>query len=130
MPPLLIARTGELCAIRTPGYAIEKSVDMVSVPQALPSLSRGRVPQPDGIVQPATGQQSPIGTPRHPKHQGAMAAQQPGWRQAVHPPDRHQHIRASTGELRAIRTPGDLVERDRVALQNVDTLPTLHFPHP
>src|SRR5258708_5569021 len=47
-----------------------------------------------------------------------MAAQQPGWGQALHLPDGHQRIRACTGELSTIRTPGDLVERDRVALHD------------
>ncbi len=59
-----------------------------------------------------------------------MATQQPGWRQALHIPDGHQCIRACTGELGAIRTPGDVVERDGVALHDVYTLPPLHVPHP
>src|SRR5712692_8867282 len=59
-----------------------------------------------------------------------MAAQQPGWGQALHLPDGHQRIRACTGELSTIRTPGDVVERDRVALHDVYTLPPLHLPHP
>ena len=103
---------------------------MVRVLQDLPGLSRGRVPQPDGIVQPATGQKPPIRTPRHTIHEGAMAAQQPEWLQAIHIPDGHQRIRASTGELSAVRTPGDVVERDRIALHEVYTLPPLHVPHP
>src|SRR5713226_7375737 len=47
---LLIARTGQKLPIRTPRHAIEEGVDVVRVPQNLPSFSRGRVPQPDGIV--------------------------------------------------------------------------------
>ena len=45
--------------------------------QDLPCFSRGRIPQPDGIVQPATGQQPPIWTPRHPTHEGAVTAHVP-----------------------------------------------------
>src|SRR5260221_82627 len=48
--PLLIARTGQKLPIRTPRYTIEEGVDVVRVPQNLPSFSRGRVPQPGGIV--------------------------------------------------------------------------------
>src|SRR5258708_5569019 len=59
-----------------------------------------------------------------------MAAQQPGWGQALHLPDGHQRMRACTGELSTIRSPGDVVERDRVALHDVYTLPPLHLPHP
>ena len=103
---------------------------MVRVLQDLRSFSRGHVPHPDGIVQPAAGQKPPIGTPRYPKHDEVMAAQQPGWGQARHIPDGHQRIRASAGDLAAIRTPGHVVERDRVALHDVDTLPPLHVPHP
>src|SRR5439155_15271460 len=82
--PLLIARTGQLRSIRTPRYPIEEGVDVVMVLQDLPCFSRGRVPQPDGIVQPATDQQPAIWTPRHPTHEGAMTAQQPGWGQTFH----------------------------------------------
>ncbi len=56
-----------------------------------------------------------------------MAEQQPGWHQALPIPDSHQRIRASTGEPGAIGTPGHVIERDRVALQDVGTLPTLYL---
>src|SRR6266849_1667738 len=128
--PLLIARTGQKLSIRTPRHAIEAGVDVVGVPQELHSGSRGRVLHPDGIVLSATGQKPPIGTPRHPMHDPAMAAQQPGWRRALHIPESHQCIRARTGEPGASGTPGHVVERDRVALHDVYTLPTLHVPQP
>ena len=97
----MIARTGQKLPIWTPRHAIEEGVDVVRVSQNLPSFSRGRVPQPDGIVQPATGQKPAIRTPRHPKHEGAMASQQPGRGQAIQIPDGHQRIRACTGEPNA-----------------------------
>ena len=59
-----------------------------------------------------------------------MAAQHSGRRQALHIPAGHQRIRACTGELCAIGTPGHVVERDRVALHDTRTLPMLHVPHP
>src|SRR5579864_4126376 len=57
-----------------------------------------------------------------------MAAQSPGRRQALHIPDGHQQIRADTGELAASGTPGDVVEQDRVALHDLQTLPTCDIP--
>src|SRR2546426_490032 len=54
VPPLLIARSGKWGAIGTPRHTIEEGVVVVRVLQDLPSLSGSRVPQPDGIVQPAT----------------------------------------------------------------------------
>src|SRR5205823_5859729 len=70
-----------------------------------------------------------IGTPSHPKHSPAMAAQQPGLGPADNIPDDHQQIRASTGEQPPIGTPIESVQRDSVAGHNTHTLPTRNAPH-
>src|SRR6266849_5440665 len=71
---LLIARTGQKLSIRTPRHAIEGGVDVLGVPQELPSLARGCVRHPDHIVPPTTGKQLTIRTPRHPIHDPALPA--------------------------------------------------------
>src|SRR5579864_7037861 len=101
---------------------------MVGVPERLHTGSCARVPHPDGIIIPATGEPPPIRTPRHPIDDPAMAAQSPGRSPALHIPDGHQPIRARAGELAAIGTPGDVVERNRVALHDLQTLPTCNIP--
>src|SRR5260370_1362189 len=55
LSPPLLARTGPKPPLRPPPHPLEEGVDVVRAPQDPPSLSRGRVPHPDGIVQPATG---------------------------------------------------------------------------
>src|SRR2546423_4369134 len=63
-----------------------------------------------------------------------MSAQHSEWRSPAvrHPtiriPDSDQCIRASTGHLRAIGTPVDVVERGRVALYDAQALSTCHVP--
>ena len=126
-----IAPTGQELPIWTPRHAVEEGVGVVGILQDLHTGPRGRVPEPDGIVPPTTGQEPPIRTPRHPtKHSPAMAAQHPGWHLVGYIPDGHQRIRACTGELRAIGTPGNVVERDRVALDDAHALSALDVPHP
>jgi hypothetical protein len=101
----LIASAGQQPPVRAPRHPIEVVVDMIKVPQEMHTGSRGRVPQSNGIVPRATGKQPPIGTPRQPMHDPAMAAQHPGRLLVGHLPDRHEHIRAATGAVDAIRTP-------------------------
>src|SRR5258708_1982967 len=99
------------------------------IAHTLAGLSRVRVPPPDGNFPPPTGKEPPIRTPRYPLHQPTIAALPPWRRPALPLPDGHQGIRACTGEPAAIGTPGHIVERDRIALQDVDTLPIGHIPY-
>src|SRR5258708_13233276 len=59
-----------------------------------------------------------------------MAAQHAGRPRTGHLPDGHHAIRAATGQPGAVRTPGDVEEGGRVALQDPHALPTLHVPQP
>src|SRR6266567_2252088 len=127
--PMHIAPAGKPPPIWTPGHAPEDVVWVVGVPLNLDTGPGGRVPQPDGIVPPATGQGLPIRTPCHSLHAQAMSAQHPGRRRAGHLPDDHQPIRAGTGESFAIRTPCHVVEADRVPLHETRALPMCHVPH-
>ncbi len=45
--PALVAPTCQKLSIRTPRYAIEKGVDVVTVPQELYTGARARIPHPD-----------------------------------------------------------------------------------
>src|SRR5438876_12292346 len=58
-----------------------------------------------------------------------MAAYALGRRSDRHPPDAHQLIRACTCKLGAIRTPGHVVQPERVPLHDTHALPTCHVPH-
>src|SRR5207248_253081 len=88
-----------------------------------------RFPQSDGIVPPATGQDLPMRAPGHSLHGQAMSAQYPG-RPIGHIPDGHERIRAYTGYLCAIRTPGHVVEAILVTLHNTHDLPMCYVPYP
>src|SRR6266566_8359341 len=127
---LPIVSTSQPLSVRTPRDAIEGGVGVVGVPHHVHAGSCGRVPYLDGIIQSTTRQPPPIGTPFHPKHEVAMALEQSGWCQVLHIPDGHQAIRATAGELSASGTPGEVIERDRVALQDLLTLSPFRFPHP
>ena len=59
-----------------------------------------------------------------------MALKQSGWCQVLHVPDGHKAIRATTGELCPISVPGHVIERDRVALDDLLTLSTFRVPQP
>jgi hypothetical protein len=126
--PLGTTARGQLRPIGAPGHIIEECVGIVGVPHELPTGSCDRVPQADGIVPPATGQPPSIRTPFHSFHGSAMAAQQPGWSDALRIPDGHQHIRACTGKLRAIGTPGHRVYPVRVSHKCLGHASTRHLP--
>src|SRR2546427_703412 len=84
------------------------------------------------IIAPAD-QARAIGTPRDTVHAPAMAAQPPGRRPPSSPghlPDGDQRIRAATDQLRAVWTPGEVVEGGRVALHNTQALFTGDLPEP
>src|SRR5258708_32264240 len=128
--PTKRARTGQKLSIGTPRHTKDQGVNVVGVLQGLYASACGRVPYPDGIVPPATGQHLPIGAPRHPLPNPAMPAQHSGERLTLHIPHSHECIGSCTGDSFAIGTPGDIVERDRIALQPGYTQPTLDVPEP
>src|SRR5260221_12225815 len=121
---------GQLLSIGTPGHAVKDGLGVVEVAEDLHTGAGSWVPQPDGIVPPATGQPAPIGTPRDAVHIPAMSAQHPGRRPTGHLPDGHQRIHAATDQLGAVRTPGYIVEGGGVALHDPQRLATLHVPQP
>src|SRR5438094_288015 len=51
----IIASTDHPRAVRTPGHCEEDGVGVVGVLVPLYAGTRGRIPQPDGIIPPATG---------------------------------------------------------------------------
>src|SRR6266700_4183559 len=108
------ATTGKPAAIWTPHHGMEGVVGVVGVLEDLETGPGGWVPQPNGMVPPATGKILPIWTPSHSLHGQAMSVRYPGRRAVGHLPDGHQPIRACTGEPFAIRTPGHVVEADRM----------------
>src|SRR6266480_6037614 len=116
-----------MLAIGTPGQAPEEGVGVVAVPDDLGTAPGGRLPEPDGIIPSGTGQPAPLRTPCHAVDIPAMAAQHPGWRpppSSGHIPDGDQRIRAGTRHLRAVWTPGEVVEGGHRALHDPHTLPT------
>src|SRR6266581_1281106 len=112
--PIQIAPTGKPAPIWTPSHGMEGVVGVVGVLEDLETGPGGWVPQPNGMVPPATGKILPIWTPSHSLHGQAMSVRYPGRRAVGHLPDGHQPIRACTGEPFAIRTPGHVVEADRM----------------
>ena len=105
------------------------SVIVIRVPQRLEAGSRGGIPNPNDIDPPADGQETAVGAPRHPVQDPAKAVKHLLQPLFSHIPDGHQRIRADRGEPGAIRAPGEIVERGRVALQDAHTLTTLCLPH-
>src|SRR5260370_8930907 len=69
------APTGQQLPIWTPRHTIEEGVGVVRILKDLRTGSRVRVPEPDGIVPPSAGQQSPIRTPCYPLHDPVMSMQ-------------------------------------------------------
>src|SRR2546421_2626085 len=53
--PLQIGSASQLLPVRTPGHCEEDGVGVVGVLVPLYAGTRGRIPQPDGIIPPATG---------------------------------------------------------------------------
>src|SRR5260221_5376782 len=124
---------GQPLPIGTPGHAEEEGLGVVEVPDDLDTVPGGWVPQPNGIIPPGTCQQASIRTPRDAEDGPAMPTQQPGLRRPSSPchlPEAYHGIPACTGELGAVRTPVDVVEGGRVALQDAQRLATLHLPQP
>src|SRR2546429_665744 len=52
---LQIGSASQLLPVRTPGHCEEDGVGVVGVLVPLYAGTRGRIPQPDGIIPPATG---------------------------------------------------------------------------
>src|SRR6266852_32395 len=128
-----IAPAGQQTAIWTPVHALEDGVGSVRIPKQLQTSTRGRIPQPDGIVPPTAGQQLPVRTPRDPMHGPTMSTQHFGRHPASSPdrvPHGHQRICSPTDQLRATRTPVDVIEGDRIALDDAHALSAFHVPHP
>src|SRR5260370_14975494 len=71
---------GQPLPIGTPGHAIEEGLGVVQVPDDLDTTPGGWVPQPNGIIPPATGQQAAIRTPRDPVYAPAMPTPHPSRR--------------------------------------------------
>src|SRR5437660_741535 len=97
--------------------------------QALPAVHIPQEHLSPALAPASTGERAAIGTPSHCVHRPAMPAQHPG-HPVGHLPEGHEHIRVCTGDLGAIRTPGHVVEADRVTLYDTYALLTCYIPHP
>src|SRR2546428_13952018 len=122
-----ISSAGQKPPIRTPRDAIEDGVDVVGVLKERHPGSCARVPQPDDVFPRATGQPAPIGAPADLIDDCVMATQQPGRRSSTHYrtislPDGDQSICTATDQPRAIRTPVDVEEGGRIALDDAFAL--------
>ncbi len=62
---MLRGSAGQQLPVWTPRHAIEEGVSRVGVPNDLDTGARGRVPEPDGTLPPATGEPAAIRTPSH-----------------------------------------------------------------
>src|SRR6266567_3836044 len=116
--------------IRTPRHTTDPGWLRTAHP---PTSACGHLPHLHPLLIAPTRQKRSIRTPRHAIEGGVDAVGVPqdahiGSRGRVPHPD--GIVPSATGQQRAIGTPGHVVERDRVALHDTHTLPTLHVPHP
>src|SRR5258707_205303 len=125
-----ISPPGQQTSTWPPGPALEDGVGSVRIPKQLQTSTRGRIPEPDGIVPPTAGQQSPVRTPRDPMHDPTMSTQHFGRHPADCVPHGHQRMRSPTDQLSATRTPVDVIEGDRITPYDAHTLSTFHVPSP
>src|SRR5437667_174031 len=107
---------------------MEGSFGINWVPKGLHTVSCSRVPQSDAIP-PTTGNETTIWMPFQAVYKFAMATQYSKWRASFYIPDSDLPICTSADQLRAVRTPGDIIEGDGVALHGMDAVPACRIPH-